>query len=95
MAYRGYKYRLYPDSEAMAHFARCFGATRYCYNYCVHEYDRATAEGRQVSGFDIMAKAREHMSTLQWMADVDYDENSDLRLCRDIDDKRLVEHSWD
>lgn len=73
MAYRGYKYRLYPDSEARAHFARCFGATRYCYNYCVREYDRACSEGRQVSGFDIMAKAREHLNQLQWMADVDYE----------------------
>ena len=73
MAYRGYKYRLYPDSEARAYFARCFGATRYCYNYCVREYDRATAEGRQVSGFDIMALAREHMKGLAWMADVDYE----------------------
>ena len=73
MAYRGYKYRLYPDGEARAHFARCFGATRYCYNYCVREYDRACSEGRQVSGFDIMAKAREHLNQLQWMADVDYE----------------------
>lgn len=71
--YRGYKYRLYPDAEARAHFARCFGATRYCYNYCVREYDKACAEGRQLSGFDIMALAREHMNTLKWMNDVDYE----------------------
>lgn len=73
MAYRGYKYRLYPDSEARAFFARCFGATRYIYNYCVRQYDAATAEGREVSGFDIMALAREHMKDLAWLSDVDYE----------------------
>lgn len=73
MAYRGYKYRLYPDSEARAFFARCFGATRYCYNYCVREYDKATAEGRQLSGFDIGAMLREHTKDLAWMANVDYE----------------------
>lgn len=73
MAYRGYKYRLYPDGEARAHFARCFGATRYCYNYCVREYDKACSEGRQLSGFDIAARLREHMNGVKWMADVDYE----------------------
>lgn len=73
MAYRGYKYRLYPDSEARVFFARCFGATRYCYNYCVREYDKATAEGRQLSGFDIAALMREHTKDLAWMANVDYE----------------------
>ena len=73
MAYRGYKYRLYPDSGARAFFARCFGATRYCYNYCVREYDKATAEGRQLSGFDIAALLREHTKNLAWMANVDYE----------------------
>jgi putative transposase len=73
MAYRGYKYRIYPDSEARAFFARCFGATRYIYNYCVREYDKACAAGREPSGFDIMTLARQHMNTLAWMADVDYE----------------------
>lgn len=73
MPYRGYKYRLYPDSEAKAYFARCFGATRYCYNYCVRAYDAATAEGRAVSGYDIMAQVREHLNSLAWFSQVDYE----------------------
>lgn len=72
MAYRGYKYRLYPNDEARAFFARCFGATRYCYNYCVREYDAALKEGRELSGFDIAARLREHTKDLKWMAGVDY-----------------------
>lgn len=70
---RAYKYRLYPDNEARAYFARCFGATRYCYNFCVREYDKACSEGRQLSGFDIAARLREHMNGVKWMADVDYE----------------------
>lgn len=70
---RAYKYRLYPDNEARAYFARCFGATRYCYNFCVREYDKACSEGRQLSGFDIVARLREHMNGVKWMADVDYE----------------------
>ena len=70
---RAYKYRLYPDSEARAYFARCFGATRYCYNFCVREYDKACSEGRQLSGFDIAARLREHMNGVKWMTDVDYE----------------------
>ncbi len=73
MAYRGYKYRLYPNAEQMAYFARCFGATRYCYNYCVREYDAACAAGVQLSGFDIAARLREHLQDVKWMADVDYE----------------------
>lgn len=73
MAYRGYKYRLYPDNEARAYFARCFGAMRYCYNYCVREYDAASAAGVQLSGFDIAARLREHLQDVKWMADVDYE----------------------
>ena len=73
MAYRGYKYRLYPDIEARAYFARCFGATRYCYNYCVRKFDESCAEGQNVSGFYIMALARQHINSLEWMADVDYE----------------------
>lgn len=73
MTYRGYKYRLYPDREQRAYFARCFGATRYIYNYCVRQYDAACAAGREPSGFDIMALAREHINTLAWMTDVDYE----------------------
>lgn len=73
MSYRGYKYRLYPDSEAKAYFARCFGATRYCYNYCVRAYDAATAEGRAVSGYDIMSQARKHLNSLAWFSQVDYE----------------------
>ena len=72
MAYRGYKYRIYPNDEARAFFARCFGATRYCYNYCVREYDAALKEGRELSGFDIAARLREHTKDLKWMAGVDY-----------------------
>lgn len=73
MAYRGYKYRLYPNAEQRAYFARCFGATRYCYNYCVREYDAACAAGVQLSGFDIAARLREHLQDVKWMADVDYE----------------------
>lgn len=73
MAYRGYKYRLYPNAEQRAYFARCFGATRYCYNYCVREYDAACAAGVQLSGFDIGARLREHLQDVKWMADVDYE----------------------
>lgn len=73
MAYRGYKYRLYPNAEQRAYFARCFGATRYCYNYCVREYDAALKAGRNLSGFDIAARLREHTKDLKWMADVDYE----------------------
>ena len=78
---RAYKYRLYPNAEQKAYFARCFGATRYCYNYCVRAYDEACREGRQVSGYDIMFMAREHMKTLKWMSDVDYEvkESAPLR----------------
>lgn len=70
---RAYRYRLYPNAKQKAYFARCFGATRYCYNYCVREYDKACREGRQVSGFDIAAMLREHMRDVAWMADVDYE----------------------
>jgi len=73
MAYRGYKYRLYPNAEQRAYFARCFGATRYCYNYCVREYDAACAAGVQLSGFDIAARLREHLQDVKWVADVDYE----------------------
>lgn len=73
MTYRGYKYRLYPNAEQRAYFARCFGATRYCYNYCVREYDAACAAGVQLSGFDIAARLREHLQDVKWMADVDYE----------------------
>lgn len=73
MAYRGYKYRLYPNAEQRAYFARCFGATRYCYNYCVREYDAACAAGVQLSGFDIGSRLREHLQDVKWMADVDYE----------------------
>jgi len=73
MTYRGYKYRLYPNAEHRAYFARCFGATRYCYNYCVREYDAACAAGVQLSGFDIAARLREHLQDVKWMADVDYE----------------------
>lgn len=73
MIYRGYKYRLYPNAEQRAYFARCFGATRYCYNYCVREYDAASAAGVQLSGFDIAARLREHLQDVKWMADVDYE----------------------
>ena len=27
--------------------------------------------------------------------DIPYDEQSDLRLCRNLDDSKLIEHSWD
>ena len=73
MTYRGYKYRLYPNAEQRAYFARCFGATRYCYNYCVRQYDAACAAGVQLSGFDIAARLREHLQDVKWMADVDYE----------------------
>lgn len=73
MAYRGYKYRLYPNAEQRAYFARCFGATRYCYNFCVREYDAACAAGVQLSGFDIGSRLREHLQDVKWMADVDYE----------------------
>lgn len=73
MTYRGYKYRLYPNTEQRAYFARCFGATRYCYNYCVRQYDAACAAGVQISGFDIAARLREHLQDVKWMADVDYE----------------------
>lgn len=73
MAYRGYKYRLYPNADQRAYFARCFGATRYCYNYCVREYDAACAAGVQLSGFDIAARLREHLQGVKWIADVDYE----------------------
>ena len=72
MAYRGYKYRLYPNAEQRAYFARCFGATRYCYNYCVRQYDAACAAGVQLSGFDIGSRLREHLQDVKWMDDVDY-----------------------
>lgn len=71
LTYRGYKYRLYPDAEARAYFARCFGATRYCYNLCVRAYDAACSEGRQVSGYDIMALVREQMKDVKWFSGVD------------------------
>ncbi len=71
MTYRGYKYRLYPNAEQRAYFARCFGATRYCYNYCVRQYDAACAAGVQLSGFDIGSRLREHLQDVKWMADVD------------------------
>lgn len=70
---RAYKYRLYPSAEQKAYFARCFGATRYCYNFCVREYDAACKAGRQLSGFDIAARLREHMRDVEWMANVDYE----------------------
>lgn len=73
MQYRGYKYRLYPDAEARAFFARCFGATRYCYNFCVREYDASCRAGRELSGYDVAARLREHTKNLAWMADVDYE----------------------
>lgn len=76
-----YRYRLYPNAEQKAYFARCFGATRYAYNYCVRAYDEACRERRQVSGYDIMSMAREHMKTVKWMSDVDYEvkESAPLR----------------
>lgn len=73
MTYRGYKYRLYPNAEQRAYFVSCFGATRYCYNYCVREYDVACAAGMELSGFDIAARLREHLQDVKWMADVDYE----------------------
>ena len=78
---RAYKYRLYPTEQQKAYFARCFGATRYCYNYCVRQYDAACLEGRQLSGFDVAALLREHTKNVAWMADVDYEikESAPLR----------------
>ncbi len=50
-----YKYRLYPNAEQKAYFAKAFGCCRYAYNYYVREHERTyKQEKRMLWEFDLI-----------------------------------------
>lgn len=63
-----YRYRLYPNAEQKAYFARCFGATRYAYNYYVREHERLYNEtGKTPTGFTLMASMCKYKQDIPWL----------------------------
>lgn len=69
---RAYKYRLYPNAEQKAYFARCFGTTRYAYNYYVREHERLYNETEKMpTDFTLMASMREHKQGIPWLDNSD------------------------
>lgn len=68
----GYKYRLYPNAEQKAYFAKAFGCCRYAYNYYVREHERIyKQEKRMLWEFDLMRAINDHKQFIPWLADAE------------------------
>jgi putative transposase len=67
-----HKIRIYPNNKAILHFAMCFGAARFAYNWALDFCKKAHEDGRKCpSGYDLSnALTVVKKSQFRWMYDV-------------------------
>ena len=67
-----HKIRIYPNNKAISHFAMCFGAARFAYNWALDFCKKAHEGGRKCpSGYDLSnALTVVKKSQFRWMYDV-------------------------
>ena len=69
---RAYKYRLYPNAEQKAYFAKAFGCTRYAYNYYVREHERIyEEENKTANEYDLVRSFCFHKLDKKWLRETD------------------------
>ena len=67
-----YRYRLYPNTEQKAYFAKAFGCTRYVYNFYVREHERMwKEENKTATSFDLANKNKVLKEDAYWLNEID------------------------